>query len=855
MRAWAWAWAWAWAACGGGPAGEITLGEGPARVVVAREPFDLTVELAGGSRWAAPASDDPALGLVSFGVYDGRMNPSRYYDPLEPVPGRWVRPGRVRSATLAGDHAELVVEVDPLVGEALEVTIDRGCDGTAEGSSGRCRATVRLSVRNPGSVAFTRVSWGLAADEALYGLGERFDEPNARGRRHAMQLEMADTSSGLNEVHVPVPWVVSTRGYAVLVEETRPAGFDLGAADPATASATFAGATDLVFHVVTAADPWVLAGGITALAGRPRVPPGWAFGPQLWRNELDDGAELLADAAAIRAHDLPVSVLWIDNPWQTAYNDFTFNPLQFPGAPAMIAQLHDAGYKVLVWSTPYLDSSDDSAVRAGMNPDTGGLYEEARERGFFARNVAGEPWEYPWTSGKLGASIDFTNPEASAWWSETARRATRLGIDGFKLDYGELLVSIVGSRLGVRFADGTTEAETHARYSILYHRAYRAALEADRPDGFIIGRGSTLGGQAEVDCIWPGDLDNDLSYAGEPNDEGEAAVGGLPAAVHALQSLAVSGFPTFGSDTGGYRGGAPASEVLVRWAAHTAWTPVMQVGGAGNSHNPWDTALYPEDWVLPEMRRSMKLHQRLFPYLYAAVCAAAHDPGPPSVMPIGLVWPDDAAAVADDCAYLLGRDVLVAPGCRGEDPRRVHLPRGTWVDWWSGDVRSGPVDFDAPNPRDAAPAFLRAGAIVPLLAAEVDTLVPTTEATTVYAWASRAPLTLRVVPPAAGTEARWRGAGHPDTVGRCPDDGSGLTEVRVAWDGDCLVFDVASADPAPRLELDWQAASAAAPSAVPGFTEAPAVEDVLGGTCAACWFREETTGKLFATPVPARICR
>ncbi|NMC68756.1 MAG: hypothetical protein GYA57_01665 [Myxococcales bacterium] len=64
MRAWAWAWAWAWAACGGGPAGEIALGEGPARVVVAREPFDLTVELAGGSRWAAPASDDPALGLV-----------------------------------------------------------------------------------------------------------------------------------------------------------------------------------------------------------------------------------------------------------------------------------------------------------------------------------------------------------------------------------------------------------------------------------------------------------------------------------------------------------------------------------------------------------------------------------------------------------------------------------------------------------------------------------------------------------------------------------------------------------------------------------------------------------------------
>ncbi len=855
--AWAWAWVWVWAGagCGGTPAGDIQLGDGPARATVAREPLDLTVELADGSSWTAPDSDEPALGLLSFGVYDARMNPNRYYDPLAPVPGAWLRPGRVRSATVDGDRAELVVDVDPLVGEALDVTLERTCDGAAGDGDERCWVTVRVVVRNPGWVAFTRLSWALDADEALYGLGERFEEPNARGRAHAMQMMLADTASGLNEVHVPVPWVVSTRGYAVLVEDVRPAGIDLGAADPAVASATFAGATGLTFHVMTATDPWVLAGGITALTGRPRVAPGWAFGPQLWRNELDDGAELLADAAAIRAHDLPVSVLWIDNPWQTAYNDFTFNPLQFPGAPAMLDQLHDAGYKVLAWSTPYLDSSDDSEVREGMNPDTGGLYEEARDRGFFALNAAGTPWEYPWTSGKMGSSIDFTNPAASAWWTETARRATGLGIDGFKLDYGELLVTIAGSRLGVRFADGTSEAETHNRYSILYHRAYRAALDADRPDGFVIGRASTLGGQADVDCIWPGDLDNDLSYAGEPNAEGDAAVGGLPAAVHALQSLAVSGFPTFGSDTGGYRGGAPTSEVLVRWAAHTAWTPVMQVGGAGDSHNPWDTALYPEDWVLPAMRRSMKLHQRLFPYLYATVCAAAHGAGPPSVMPLGLVWPDDDAAVADDCAYLLGRDVLVAPGCRGEDPRRVHLPQGTWVDWWSGDVRAGPVDLDVANPRDAAPAFLRTGAIVPLLAAEVDTLVPTADDATVHAWTPRAPLTLRVVPPAADAEAVWRGAGHADTVARCPDDGSGLTEVRAAWDGGCLTLAVASDDPAPQLELDWQAAAAAAPASVPGFAEAATVEDVLGGTCTDCWFHDAVTGKLFATPVPARICR
>ena len=310
-------------------------------------------------------------------------------------------------------------------------------------------------------------------------------------------------------------------------------------------------------------------------------------------------------------------MLWIDNPWQTAYNDFTFNPLQFPGAEAMIAQLHEAGYKVLTWSTPYLDLSDDSGVREGMNPDTGGLYEEAAAAGHFVRNPSGTPARFPWTSDKDGAMIDFTSDTARGWWTQTARRATGLGIDGFKLDYGELTVELIGSRLGLRFADGSTEAETHNVYSVLYHRAYRAAVDAERPDGFLIGRASALGGQADVDCIWPGDLNSDLSVFGEDTPDGPS-VGGLASAVDALQSLAVSGFPTFGSDTGGFRNGAPTSDTLVRWAGHTAFTPVMDRRRRGLTQSV-DSTQFPEAWVLPSMRRLVKL-QRHLPYLYELVC-------------------------------------------------------------------------------------------------------------------------------------------------------------------------------------------------------------------------------------------
>lgn len=418
------------------------------------------------------------------------------------------------------------------------------------------------------------------------------------------------------------------------------------------------------------------------------------------------------------------------------------------------------------------------------------------------------------------------------------------------MDYGELSPHLLGSRLQLAFADGTSEVERHAYYSVLYHRAYQEALRRDRPAGFVIGRASTLGGQAHVDCIWPGDLDNDFADHREIDADGDPAVGGLPAAVHEIQSLSVSGFPSFGSDTGGYRGGAPASEVLVRWAAHTAFTPIMQVGGAGENHNPWDATLYPEPWVLPAMRKFMKTHQQLVPYLHALVRRAATDALPP-VLPIGLVYPDDAAAREEGCAYFLGERMLVAPACRGENPRQVHLPAGTWIDGWTGDVRSGPSDVAVPNPLDSIPVFLAPGAVVPLFPPDVDTMVPTTDPAAVHVWDSDGALVFRVVPAEAGDP------GEAEVFG--PDGETRDAYVSVALDGECQRFDQTPAVPssafaATILEVDWHVFSDSAPSSAGGFAEVASLIDVLDG-CDRCWYYDASNGKVYASPIPDSICR
>ena len=152
-------------------------------------------------------------------------------------------------------------------------------------------------------------------------------------------------------------------------------------------------------------------------------------------------------------------------------------------------------------------------------------------------------------------------------------------------------------------------------------------------------RGSAWGGQSVADIVWPGDLDNDLREGlGEE-------VGGLPGAVTALVSLAASGFPSFASDTGGYRGGMPTRETLLRWAEHTAFTPFLQLGGAGEHHNPWlyDTeagAIY---------QRLARAHMDLVPY-FRMYAIRASTSGRPPLAHAALAFPRDPGSRGDPYA-------------------------------------------------------------------------------------------------------------------------------------------------------------------------------------------------------------
>jgi alpha-D-xyloside xylohydrolase len=235
-------------------------------------------------------------------------------------------------------------------------------------------------------------------------------------------------------------------------------------------------------------------------------------------------------------------------------------------------------------------------------------------------------------------------------------------------------------------------------------------------------------GEQQTGCIiWPGDMDASFTRHREkftPRDGKEVTgVGGLPATVVMGLSLGVSGFPFFGSDTGGYRHSPPDDELFIRWTQQTALSSVMQVGD-GSSQPPW--VFTPENGrttkTVDVYRTYARLHMRLFPYEWTYAQRIKID-GRPIQRPLGLAHPEMGIHPSD--VYLFGDELLVAPVVtRGERRRDVIAPAGTWIDWsdatpYASDGHA-PIAIDAPL--EKLPLLMRDGAIVPLLRPTIDTL-------------------------------------------------------------------------------------------------------------------------------------
>ena len=181
----------------------------------------------------------------------------------------------------------------------------------------------------------------------------------------------------------------------------------------------------------------------------------------------------------------------------------------------------------------------------------------------------------------------------------------------------------------------------------------------------------------------------------------------------------LSGQPNITSDMDGiFGGGNPVVNTRdFQWKAFTPMQLNMDGWGANEK--------YPFALGEPATsinRTYLKLKSQLIPYTYSIAKEATN--GLPMMRAMFLEYPNDYThGKATQYQFMYGPYFLVAPiykstkaDIKGNDIRNgIYLPRGKWIDYFSGEVYEGGNiinDFDAPIWK--LPLFVKSGAIIPM---------------------------------------------------------------------------------------------------------------------------------------------
>ncbi|MEV7232743.1 NPCBM/NEW2 domain-containing protein [Streptomyces sp. NPDC051020] len=169
---------------------------------------------------------------------------------------------------------------------------------------------------------------------------------------------------------------------------------------------------------------------------------------------------------------------------------------------------------------------------------------------------------------------------------------------------------------------------------------------------------------------------------------------------------------TTGDVDGIFGGSAKTYTRDLQWKMFLGTTMTMD-GWAASDKQPFR---YGEPYTSIN-RDYLKLKESLLPYQYSYAHEATKT-GVGMVRPLVLEYPDDPKAATDAAKYefMSGEDFLVAPVYRDSTHRDgIYLPKGTWIDYWSGRTYQGPTTVDNYSaPLDTLPLFVKAGASVPM---------------------------------------------------------------------------------------------------------------------------------------------
>ena len=539
-----------------------------------------------------------------------------------------------------------------------------------------------------------------------YGFGEKSGDANKHGRRLRMGTTDAlgyDAATS-DPLYKHIPFYITVRPGAgalsvgLFYDNLSRGAFDLGQEIDAYHGpyrSFEASDGDLDLYVMFGQEVRDVVAGYAALTGRTAFLPRWSLsysGSTMKYTEADDAEpQLYGFLARLEQHGIPCQSFHLSSGYTREGERrfvFTWDRSRFPDPAELCRRFSAAGVRLIANVKPamLLDHPLFAEVEAfrGFVRDS-----EEETRPHIAQFWGGE-----------AAYLDFTNPQTSAWWArEVTAQLLDYGIASTWNDNNEFEIWDGNARVDLDGRGGAIACLRPVQTGLMLRAsavAQREQAPSKRP--FLVTRSGGPGIQRYAQT-WTGDNRTDWKT--------------LRYNLRMGHGLSLSGLYNFGHDVGGFAGPKPEPELFMRWIEQGIYWPRLSIHSwkdDGSANEPW---MYPE--ILPLVRAALEWRERLVPLLYTLLWRA-HSHHEPVLRPLFFDFPGEVESYEENDACTLGADLLVAPVVEpGAVSRRVWLPRvaGGWYDIGTGALLPcGELSVDAPP--GAAPAFIRAGSILPL---------------------------------------------------------------------------------------------------------------------------------------------
>lgn len=498
------------------------------------------------------------------------------------------------------------------------------------------------------------ISFECEHNECFAGTGERFAKMDLSGRTFRLKNQDAQ---GVNNrrAYKNVPFYISSRMYGTFYHTS--ACGKLSLADHSSRSVQFMSDQPLLdVFLIGGKDPEAILKSYRGLTGYPAMPPLWSFGVWMSRMSYMNAVEIESVCRKLRRDHYPCDVIHLDRNWSATDNvcEWVFDKKRFPNPTGFIKRLRKNGFRVSLRQLPYISKITEQ-------------------------------------TGETTVNIDFTHPLAVASYKSLLKRLFQMGVACVKADSGENI------HPGAHYREMRPELLENI-YPLLYQKATYEETLSTTGQGIIWSRAG-----------WAGCQRFPIHWGGEAASTWDGMAASLRGALH----LGLSGFAFWSHDVPGYHSlpdfmNSPVEEELyMRWTQFGVFSSHFRYHGT-SQREPWHYASVSDD-----VRRWWKLRYMLLPYIVnqsIKACVSGHT----MVRAMIFHHPTDRTCWHIDDQYYFGDTFLVAPIMNYSNTRDVYLPRGKWVNFFTGENYDGGRWLrDVTVPLDEMPVYV-------LVDAEID---------------------------------------------------------------------------------------------------------------------------------------